>query len=162
VAAAEAALRQARADHAPRVTGAAGYGYGGEDTPLKQNYSLALLLNVPVFNGYLTTEQVREEQARLLSAKYGLDALSRQVRLQVEQTALILRDSWDQIDVRRSQVGAARENLQLATGRYEAGAGDIIEMTDAQLQADQAETALVEAFFDYNAAVATLRRAIGQ
>jgi outer membrane protein TolC len=162
VAAAEAELRQARAGHAPVLSGNGAYGYAADEPPLRKDYSLALVLNVPIFSGGLTSAQVREKEEQLRAARGGYEVLLRQVRLQVEQAALALAEAWDRIEVRRKQEEAAKENLQLATGRYEAGAGDIIEMTDAQFQWELAETSFVGAVYDYNAAVATIRRAVGR
>lgn len=162
VQAADEALRQAQAGYNPVLTGSAGYGYGADDLPLRQNYGVGLQLSVPIFNGYLTRGQIAEAESRGASARYGLAALQRQVRLQVEQVSLALRLSVEQIQARKKQRDAAEENLRLATGRYEAGAGDIIEMIDAQTQASEAETALVETRYDYNTALASLSRAIGE
>ncbi|NJD63454.1 MAG: TolC family protein, partial [Deltaproteobacteria bacterium] len=54
------------------------------------------------------------------------------------------------------------ENLRLATGRYEVGAGDIIEMIDAQVQLAGSDTSLIGALYDYSVTSATLLREIGQ
>ncbi len=160
--AADEAIRQAQAGYNPTLTGNAGYGYAADDVPLKQNYTLGLQLSVPIFNGHLTRGQVSEAEAQAASVRYALTGLRRQVRLQVEQASLALRQSVEQIQARKKQRDAADENLKLATGRYEAGAGDIIEIIDAQTQSTVAETSLVEARYDYNTSLAALSRAIGE
>lgn len=162
VLASDEALRQAQAGHNPLLTGSAGYGYAADDFPLRQNYSLGLRLSVPIFDGKLTRSRVVEAESLAASARYGEAALRRQVRLQVEQASLALRQAGEQIQARRKQRDASDENLRLATGRYDAGAGDIIEIIDAQTQMTAAETALVEAYYDYNTALASLSRAIGE
>jgi outer membrane protein TolC len=42
------------------------------------------------------------------------------------------------------------------------GAGDIIEMIDAQVQMTQAETAVIQALYDSSISAATLLRAVGR
>jgi len=57
---------------------------------------------------------------------------------------------------------AAKENLDLANGRYEVGVGSIIEVTDAQNTYTDAQTTYVRALYDYKIADAQFARAVGQ
>ena len=57
---------------------------------------------------------------------------------------------------------AARENLRLARGRYQAGVSTIIEATDAQVQFSQAELNFVQALYNYRVFEAQLDKAIGK
>ena len=66
------------------------------------------------------------------------------------------------IDVMETSLKKARENLELAQGRYEAGVGPYIEVTDAQVAAVNAETDHVQALYDYQLAVARLFKAMGR
>ena len=59
-----------------------------------------------------------------------------------------MKDAAERLAAREKQREAFAENLRLATGRYEAGAADIIEMIDAQVQMTVAETNVVETRFD--------------
>jgi outer membrane protein len=160
--AAEFGLRAARANYYPVLTGTGGYGYAAEDFPLQENYNISVLLNFPIFSGFLTREQVKEAQASLDSTKYAATDLRRQVRLEVEQAALSVREASERLEARRKQEEAAGENLRLARERYKVGAGDIIEMIDAQVQMTQAEVAVIEAVYDSYIAKVTLYRAIGR
>jgi outer membrane protein TolC len=60
-----------------------------------------------------------------------------------------------------STLQKARENLEIAQGRYEAGVGPYLEVTDAQLSAVNAETDRIQALYDYYLAAARLFKAIG-
>lgn len=160
--AAESALRAARAGYAPVVTAGGGYGYAAEDFPFRQNYLLSLTMSVPVFSGFLTREQVAEAEAQRASAAYAVSDFRRQVRIQVERAALGIREAADRYEARRKENEASAENLRLATARYEVGAGDIIEMIDAQAQMTRSDTDTIDARYDQSIAVATLLRAIGR
>jgi outer membrane protein TolC len=46
--------------------------------------------------------------------------------------------------------------------RYREGVGNIIEVTDSQSQALEAETAHIQAIYDYDTALARLDRAVGK
>lgn len=160
--AAAMSLRGARAGYNPVLTGNGGYGYAAEDFPLEQNYSLSVQLAVPVFSGFLTRRQVAEAQAQLASARYAVTDMKRLVRLQVEQAALSVGAAVERTGARRKEREASEENLRLATARYEVGAGDIIEMIDAQVQMTRSDTSMIEALYDSSVSIAALQRAIGR
>lgn len=156
------AVRFARGGYLPTLSGAAGYGYSGDDTPLDQVYNVGVILNVPLFSGFLTREQVKEAEASLASVRHELTDARRRVFLQVEQAAYGMSEASERIEARKKEREASEENLRLATARYEVGAGDIIEMIDAQVQMAQADTATIDAQYDYSVSVATLLRAVGR
>ena len=160
--AADQAVRFARGGYLPVLAGAAGFGYGGDEAPLDQNYSVGVTLSVPLFSGFLTREQVKEAEASLSSVRHELTDARRRVLLQVEQAAYGVSEASERIGARKKEREASDENLRLATARYEVGAGDIIEMIDAQVQMTQADTATIDAQYDYSVSVATLLRAVGR
>jgi len=156
------AVRFARGGHLPSLEGAAGYGYAADEAPLDQNYTVGVTLTVPLFSGFLTREQVKEAEASLSSVRHELTDARRRVLLQVEQAAYGVSEASERIGARKKEREASDENLRLATARYEVGAGDIIEMIDAQVQMTQADTATIDAQYDYSVSVATLLRAVGR
>ena len=160
--AAESALQAARAEHLPFLTANGGYGYSNEDFPLKKTHNISLLFEVPVFTGFLTSERVREAEATVSSARHAVTDERRRIRLEVEAGALSMEESRERIAAREKELEASGENLRLATGRYEVGAGDIIEMIDAQVQSTRADTGHIDALYDYSVSVAALLRAIGR
>lgn len=155
-------LRLARAGYLPYLEGGAGYGYAADDYPLQQNYSVSVTLSQPVFTGFLTREQVKEAEATLSSVRHETTEARRRVRLEVERSAYSVQEAGERLAARRKQREAAEENLRLATARYEVGAGDIIEMTDAQTQMVSADTETVNSAFDYAVSQASLLRAMGR
>ena len=155
-------VRFARAGHLPTLAGTAGYGYAADETPLDPGYDVGVTLSVPLFSGFLTREQVKEAEASLSSVRHQLTDTRRLVLLQVEQAAYGVSEASERIGARKKEREASDENLRLATARYEVGAGDIIEMIDAQVQMTQADTATIDAQYDYSVSVATLLRAVGR
>ena len=160
--AATESLRLARAGYLPFLVGTAGYGYGAEEVPLQQNYGLSVTLNYPLFSGFLTREQAKEALATISSTQYELIETKRRVRLQVEVSAYSVQEAQERLSARKKQRDASEENLRLATARYEVGAGDIIEMTDAQAQMVQSDTETINSAFDYAVSHASLLRAMGR
>ena len=130
--------------------------------PQLNGWLVGAQLSVPLFNGFLTREQTAEANAQVAAAEFALNNRLRQIRLLVEQADQSIRDAVEQVAASEKSREAFAENLRLATGRYEAGAADIIEMIDAQVQMTTAETNLVRARFDQALALASLYRALGR
>jgi outer membrane protein TolC len=160
--AATESLRLARAGYLPFLVGTAGYGYGAEEVPLQQNYGLSVTLNYPLFSGFLTREQSKEALATISSTQYEFIETKRRVRLEVEVSAFSVQEAQERLSARKKQRDASGENLRLATARYEVGAGDIIEMTDAQAQMVRSETDTINTAFDFAVSHASLLRAMGR
>ena len=160
--AATESLRLARAGYLPFLVGSAGYGYGAEEVPLQQNYGLAVTLNYPLFSGFQTREQTKEALATISSTQYEFIETKRRVRLEVEVSAFGVQEAQERLSARKKQRDASEENLRLATARYEVGAGDIIEMTDAQAQMVRSETDTINTAFDFAVSHASLLRAMGR
>jgi outer membrane protein TolC len=155
-------LRLANAGYMPFLVGGVGYGYEADAFPLQENYEASVTLNYPLFSGFQTREQVKEARATLSSVRYEIIEARRRVRLEVERSAYGVQEARERLAAREKQREASGENLRLATARYEVGAGDIIEMTDAQTQMVGADTETVNTAFDYAVNRASLLRAMGR
>lgn len=130
--------------------------------PLQPTWSVQLSLNVPIFDGFRTTYRVEETLRNYYVIKYQEEQQRQQVALDVEQAYLRLVELQERIKANESAAKAAKENLDLATGRYQVGVGSIIEVTDAQTLYTDAQTTYIRALYDYKIADAQLIRAIGQ
>ena len=146
----------------PSVTGTAQYNWTGRQYPLQQGWFWGVTLTFPLFDDILTYSQVGEAQANLRGLHAQEDNLRQQIALEVRQSFLTLRQAEESIRVSEQTLVQARENLDLAEGRYAAGVGNIIELTDAQVSLTSAEANTIQALATYKTAVAQLERAINQ
>jgi outer membrane protein TolC len=163
LAAARNARLAAQRGNNPLVTANGRLGWTGTDElPVDLGWSIGAQVSVPLFDGHLTREQTAEAEAGVAAAEFALENRRREVRLLVEQASQSMKDAAERLVAREKQREAFAENLRLATGRYEAGAADIIEMIDAQVQMTVAETNVVETRFDQALALAALYRALGR
>jgi TolC family type I secretion outer membrane protein len=139
----------------------------GNDTridtfPLQPTWSVQLSLNVPIFDGFRTTNRVQENLHNYYVIKAQEEQQRQQVALDVEQAYLRLVELRERIKANEAAAAAAKENLDLANGRYQVGVGSIIEVTDAQTLYTDAQTTYVRALYDYKIAESQLTRAIGK
>jgi len=130
--------------------------------PLNPGWQLQLTLSIPIFDGFRTTNRVQES----LSTYYVINAQAeqqrQQVALDVESSYLNLLAISERLKANRAAADAAKENLDLASGRYQVGVGSIIELTDAQNLYTTSETTYVRTVYDYRIAEAFFQRAIGR
>ena len=159
--AAESAIKSARADFFPTVTGAAGYSYNGQEYPLVWNWNVLGSLNIPIFSGFLTKQQVAEARANLLRTKANGDVLKQTVLAEVSQAYLNLEATQERLRVTAVTVTQAKERMALAEGRYRAGLATAVEVTDAEVALVNAQVNDVVAMSTYQAAKAQLERAMG-
>jgi outer membrane protein len=126
------------------------------------NWSAGALLTWNLFQGGLTEAQVREARANLDSTDAQLASLRQQVRLEVEQARLAVRAAKSALSASAEALVNARERLRLAEGRYQTGAGSIIELGDAQVALTAAGAQRVQADYTLATARAQLLKALGR
>ncbi|HTM08794.1 MAG TPA: TolC family protein [Verrucomicrobiae bacterium] len=129
--------------------------------PLRPSYNVRLSLNIPIFDGFRTTNRVEESVRTYYAIRAQADQQKQQVVLEVEQGYANLLSAQERIKSFKAAQDAAKENLDLANGRYQVGVGSIIEVTDAQQLYTSAEVDYVNSLYNYKVAEAQLLKAVG-
>jgi outer membrane protein TolC len=138
-------------------------GVDGTATPsFGEEWSVSFNLSWNLFQGWFTTNRVKETEALVQTARANAEALELQVRLEVEQAYISVIEAAERISATEKAVESARENLRLAQGRYDAGVGTILDLTEAQLSLTNAEADLVRALTDYRVGLAILQRVVAR
>ena len=158
----QASVRVARAGFFPTLNSTASYGWQGVTYPLAESWWVGATVNFPLFEGLSTTYTYRQAKANLRATAANAEVLTQEVAKEVEQSYLDLQSAKEVIRATAKAKEAAQENLRLAWGRYKAGVGNIIEVTDAQVQFSRADLRHVQALYDYLVAEARLDKAIGR
>lgn len=165
--AAKQEVRIARADRLPQLSWSI---LGGFDTDslkpprLKEHtgVSAAFSLTIPIFDWGATRSKERQARLRAELAEneraLALRGFTQQFHaFQAQVTSAALR-----INLTRSAISKAQENLDASLARYRAGEAQIVEVTDALTTLAAQRQALYQALFDYQVALARLRQAAGQ
>ncbi len=159
----ELTLRAVRAAFGPSMNLSTGFTDAGEQfSNLTWNWSAAVTVSVPLFQGGFTRSQVRESEANLTAAKAQLETLRQQVRLEIEQARLAVRAAKATVLASGEALVNAQEQLRLAEGRYETGVGSIIELGDSQVALTSAGQQRVQAEYNLAQARAQLVKALGR
>jgi outer membrane protein len=129
--------------------------------PLQPTWSVGLSFNIPIFDGFRTTNRVEETLHNYYNVRAQEEDRRQQIALEVEQSYLRVVELQERIKATDSAARAAKENLDLAQGRYQVGVGSIIEITDAETLYTDAQTTYIRTIYDYKIADAQLARAMG-
>lgn len=161
----EAQVKVAERDFWPRLGGTARFGRNSTEIPLvdyTESWNVGLQLTVPIFSGFESRAKLGEYRAALSQAKANARTQELQILNDVQNQYLNLVLAGKQIEVAREAVRTARENLDLAQGRYQAGVGTMLEVNDARVSWVQAENDYTQALYDYRSGRFKLERILGR
>jgi len=160
--AAEENVSFARSGYYPSLSGNANYYSIGETTSSQEHgWSAGVLLTVPLFNGFLTQQQVAGAKSNLYVLRANEESLRQQILLDVRQAFLNLMAAEASISTADLAAKQSKENLDLANGRYAAGVGSPIEVSDAFALYVTAQANLTNALANYKTSQASIEKAMG-
>ncbi len=158
--AAEATERQTFRNFFPDVTGTGAY--GGAQSQLNESWTVGLSLNWTLFDGGNRIAKYQEAKANTEGSRARVKSTELDIIQNVEQAEIAVEEAQERIQAAQTLVASAQENFRLAQGRFDAGVGTILELTDAQLALTQAQNTESQALADYRIALARLDRAVGR
>jgi outer membrane protein TolC len=169
VLAAQAALKLQRTGNLPAITttindsqqiGARSSGStvtGGRDN----TWEWMLNLQWSPYDSGFTAGGVRIAKAQLVSAQEALYGVRQTVTQDVVNALLSVNAADEQLTSAIAEVASAKENRDVATGRYDAGVGILLDVFDAQALLLKAEVDEYTARYGLSSARAALQHAIG-
>ena len=161
----EAQVKAAERDFWPKLAGTAQFGRSSTEIPTvdyTESWNVGVQLTVPLFSGFESRAKLDEFRAALSQAKANARNQELQILSTLESGYLNLMLAGKQIEVAQEALRTARENLDLAQGRYQAGVGTMLEVTDARVSWIQSENDYIQAFYDYRIARYSLERTLGR
>ncbi|MEK7823548.1 MAG: TolC family protein [Candidatus Eisenbacteria bacterium] len=176
--AAEATLKAARAAHsAARLSRLPFVTMGGSatfnsrtfttvfDTTTARGFDKSvgarIAINWNIFDLRLADAQIAGARARLDRAREAHDALQRNLQGEVHQQLLAYNEAVEQDKVAQRGLESAVENLKLTQEKYKVGSATILELIDAQVQLQTAQSNVVRALAAIRVAEAQIDRVRG-
>lgn len=157
------ALGANRWGYAPTLTASTSLTDGGVAIDsLAWNWNFQAQLSWNLFGGLSTYTQVRQAQAQLRALSAQRDAQRQQVRVELSRARLALRAAKATLVASGEALLSARQRAQLAEGRYQAGVGNALEISDAVVALANASAQRVQADFNIASSRAQLLRALGR
>lgn len=134
----------------------------GDELKFKENWNLALRLSVPIFDGGLIRTEISKEKKEMEKARESERLLRLDIIRNIKDSYLNMENAEKKIEVSMKVIEEAEENLRIEVLRYETGTGTSTEVIDAQTALLRAETDYLQAAYEKNIAVASLRLATGE
>ncbi|HUY17954.1 MAG TPA: TolC family protein [Candidatus Binataceae bacterium] len=157
-----AQIVQYRSDYFPTASLQSGYTAMGTGLPAANNFDVGFVISWPLFNGYLTTNEIDEAKARRQATQYALDDLRQRIILEVKTAFLNWQASLDRINRAQQTLIASRVELELAEKRYQAGLTNIVELEDAQRHYTYDDAEYANSLYGFSLTKAVVDRATGR
>ena len=125
------------------------------------NSVIGLQLNVPIFSGFLRTNQVKEAKLNISKTQNNIDNLKLATDFQTEVSRNSLKNAILNTHNQRKNIELADDVLNLAQKKYKAGVGSNLEVTSAETDKLQAQNSYFSSLLDLINAEADLKKALG-
>ncbi|MEH2251477.1 TolC family protein [Nostoc sp.] len=127
---------------------------------ISDGYSAGLQGNLSLFDGGVAKARAAQSRANIGIAESQFASQRDQIRFDVEQYYSQLQSNLDNVQTSSVALNQAREAVNLARLRFQAGVGTQTEVIDAENDLTRAEGNRVAAILDYNRALANLQRSV--
>jgi outer membrane protein TolC len=161
--ASQAKIQRAQSAYGPRLKAEGGYGWRDNDfLPQDEDWLIGISIEWPLFTGFARQYRVAQSRAELSKEEAEAQRLRLAVRQEVWNAFSRIQEAYQSWQTTGALVADALESGRLTRERYEAGAGTVTDLLDAQTALARAQATRVETAWDYRLAQAYFKRAIGK
>jgi outer membrane protein len=161
--ASEDKLKMTQAEYMPTVYLSGGYDYQQNRYMVHdENWSLIAGVNINLFSGGATSSRMQMARSELRSLQLIRDKLLDNIQLEVKSAYLDLQSSSLKMEVTKTAIEQAQENLRLQRLRYREGEGTSTDVLDAVTLLTTAESNSWKALYDQKRAEARLLYSMGR
>lgn len=123
---------------------------------------VGLRLNIPIFNGFQRTNQLRQTQITLQQSKNDLYRIKDALNLQASSARVMFFNGLQTLNSQRRNQELAREVLRVTKIKYQQGVGSSIEVTQAQTALEDADNKYIQGLYDALVSKVDLDKAYGR
>ena len=159
--ASEVLVRASKRAFAPDLTGFASYSNGGKKIDTDEGYQIGAQLSYQTVNLLLLKKQVDEAKATYKKDFADYKNTRQNIYFEVKQAYLNMITAQESINVSKLSMEQAKEQYDLASGRYKVGLGDAIELKDAETTYRNSQLDYYNTILNYHVSAANLERLMG-
>lgn len=123
---------------------------------------VGLRLNIPIFNGWQRTNQLRQTQITAQKSKNDLYRLKDALNLQANSARITFFNGLQTLNSQRRNQELAKEVLRVSKIKYQQGVGSSIEVTQAQTALEDADNKYIQGLYDALVSKVDLDKAYGR
>lgn len=156
-------VRVARSQELPALTLGANLGRNYSNLALfaGNNYAITLGITIPIFNGFTYQYDVAAAKSRVDESAASASLLRNQVSNQVVTAYVALRTATARVRSADVLLASAQQSEQVASGRYRAGVGTILDLLSAQSALASARAQQAQTRWTWATALAQLSHDVG-
>lgn len=136
-------------------------GYPATDIA-QTNASVAIQLNMPLFEGFGRTYRVRSAQGQVDAKRAEYARIEEQVLLELWKSYQQLTAETEGLKTTDDLVKNARHSYNVARGRYKAGVGNIVELLNVQSALAKAEWQRIQTVSNWHSARLKVAASVGR
>lgn len=159
----EQEVAESKGGYYPELFARAGLDYVQNDKVKEQTIMAATIgLKVNLFDGFATTSRYRQAVENRSRTDERLRQLEADIALEYRSAVNDARVAAERIGVTETSIRQGEENLRINRDRYLEQVGTATDVIDAQTLLTQIRTEHYQAMFDYEVALARVKRARGE
>jgi len=113
------------------------------------NRSVALNLNVPIFNGWITRTNIRRAKINVENQKYTLESSKLQLQKTIQQAYADATAALNNYEASTIGVNAARESFRYADVKFNNGSSNSVDYNNAKKDLEKAESDQLRAKYEF-------------
>jgi outer membrane protein len=113
------------------------------------NKSLFFNLNIPIFKGFSNYGNIRKAQINALNANYNLEQSKLNLTQSVERAYADAQASLANYRASQLALDASQKSFEWVEKRYEQGASNLFEYSDARTRLDNANATVLQNKYDF-------------
>ena len=134
---------------------------GSANSTTVETYNGALLLRIPIFNGFALQYDLLRARADAEAANASRDSLTQDVVSQVWTSYYGVKTAEKRVETSRDLLESAGQSYEVTLGRYKAGVGSILDLLTSQAALDDARAQRAQAQADWRLALVQLSHDTG-
>lgn len=155
-------VEAARSTFGPKVRAEGSYGWRDSNfLPKDEEWLAGIIIEWPIFTGFSRKHRLARAKAEVFKEEAEAKRLLLRVKQEVLNAHSRLKETYEAVQTTKMLIRNAEESLRMARERYEAGAGTVTDLLDAQTALARAQATQVEAGWDYQLAQAVFQRSLG-
>jgi outer membrane protein len=129
---------------------------------VREGFFVGLQSNWAIFDGRATSGRVAQARSIVEQTRLTLQETELAADVQVRRAFSSWQEATELVEASGRVVEQAMEAVRLSNARYSAGTGTQLDVLQTQVELTTARSNQVQAYYNYNVAIASMRQAMGQ
>ncbi|MFA6744103.1 MAG: TolC family protein, partial [Candidatus Neomarinimicrobiota bacterium] len=158
-----------KASFLPTVVFGTSYQYQGMRNDLNFNsedfnksFNSSISISVPLFSGMKNSAKYQQAKIAVKETEHQAESLINSIKLEVKSAYYTMQEALEKVQTQQKTIEQAKEAQRLAHLMYSEGSSTQLDILNADLAVQQAQMNYQQSLFEYNVALANLKKAINQ